>query len=131
MDRVRAAQAAVDDARARAGIPLGEVLVAGAALLGPLGERLAVRVLSRKASLVASNVAGPSSPLHLGGHLVTDVMFAAPAPGAIALSLNLMTYRDALRVTVATDTAIVPDPAVVVHRVEEELDRVVDALGDR
>jgi hypothetical protein len=119
------------EAREQAGVALGQTLVAGATLLGQYVERLAVGVLSRKASLVATNLAGPPAPLHLGGRLITDVMFAAPAPGSIALSANAFSYGGKLRVTIASDAAVVSDPARIARLFDEHARSMITSLLGR
>lgn len=127
-DRVRAARDAMKEARAHAGVSLGRVLVAGASILGHRAERLAVGRLSRKASLVASNLSGPPVPLHVGGRRITDILFAAPAPGSIALSANAFSYEGKLRITIATDTAVLPDPRRVAELVQEHARRIIASI---
>ena len=127
--RVRAARDAMRECRALAGVSLGRALLAGASLAGRRAERLVVRLLSRRASLVATDLAGPPSPLHLGGSLVTDVLFAAPAPGSIALSANAFSYAGQLRVTIASDAAILADPGRLAALVDEHARATVAALS--
>lgn len=123
-DRIRAVRDAMRDARRQNGVGLGRLLIAGASILGEHAERVAVRTLSRKASLVASNLAGPPVPLHVAGLPVTDVMFAAPAPGAIALSASALTYAGALRVTFSADAAVVRDPRRIACAFDAEAARI-------
>jgi hypothetical protein len=108
-NRVIAARAAMDEARAQAGVEVGRSLVSAAFALGAHVEHLGVRLLSHKASLVVSNVPGPTEPIHVGGRRITSVAFASPTCGTIALSASAFSYAGDLRVTISADTAVMPD----------------------
>ena len=126
--RVHAARDAMREARAQSGVPLGRTLVAGASLAGRHAEQAAVRVLSRKASLVATDLAGPPIPLHVAGHLITEVVFAAPAPGSVGLSASAFSYAGQLRVTIASDAAVIREPTRLTSLVEAHADATIAAL---
>lgn len=128
VDRVVAARGAMQEARARAGVEVGRSLVSVAYALGASVEHVGVRLLSHKASLVASNVVGPPAPMHIGGRRITSVVFASPTCGSLALSVSTFSYAGELRVTIATDTAVLPDPWPFARLFEEELKRTVAAL---
>ena len=126
--RVTAARAAMQAARAQAGVEVGRSLVSAAYALGAHIEHVGVRLLSHKASLVVSNVAGPTEPLHVGGRRLTSIAFASPTCGSLALSASAFSYAGALRVTIATDTAVMPDPWPFARLFEEEMRKTIAAL---
>lgn len=131
VDRVIAAHDAMHEARAAAGVELGRSLVGAAFAFRERVERVGVRILSRKASLVVSNVAGPTEPtLHIAGRRITSIVFAAPTPGSLALSASVFSYGGELRVTIAVDTAVVPDPWPLVRLFEHEMRATLAALLD-
>jgi hypothetical protein len=129
VERVQRARAAMAAARSQSGVGLGRALVSGVSLLG-LGRaaRMGVRALSRKASLVATNLAGPPLPLRIDGHMIEDTMFAAPTPGSIALSANTFSYAGKLRVTIASDAAVLPAPDRFAALVGEQALATIEAL---
>lgn len=110
---------------------LGRSLVGAAFALRERAEHIGVRVLSRKASLVVSNVAGPLEPtLHIAGRRITSIVFASPTPGSLALSASVFSYGGELRVTIAVDTAVLPDPWPLVRLFEHEMRATLAALLD-
>jgi diacylglycerol O-acyltransferase / wax synthase len=126
--RVVAARVSMNEARAQAGVEVGRSLVTAAFALGAHIEHIGVRLLSHKASLVASNVAGPSEPMHVGGRQIRSIAFASPTCGSIALSASAFSYAGELRVTIATDTAVMPDAWPFVRLFEEEMRSTLAAL---
>jgi|GEM_PF-992802 len=128
IERVVAARASMQEARAQAGVEVGRSLVSAAYALGAHAEHIGVRLLSHKASLVVSNVAGPTTPIHVGGRRITSVAFASPTCGSIALSASAFSYAGVLRVTIATDTAVLPDPWSFARLFDEEMRATLDAL---
>lgn len=129
--RVIAARDAMRAARAESGIAIGQTLVSGASVVGRRIEQTAVRLFSKKASIVASDLVGPPAPLHLDGHAIRDVLFAAPAPGEVALTASSFGYAGAVRITIASDAAVMSDPAALVGLIEARIAELVAALGPR
>jgi len=121
VDRVIAARDAMREARAASGVELGRSLIGAAVALREPVERIGVRVLSRRATLVVSNVAGPTEALHVAGRRIDSILFAAPTSGSLALSASAFSYAGELRVTIGVDTAVVPDPWSIVELFEEEM----------
>jgi WS/DGAT/MGAT family acyltransferase len=129
-ERLRLVAQAMREARAGSDVSLARSLVGIAGALGGRLERAGVRLLSRKASVVVSNVPGPPARLHLGGREIRSIVFASPAPGAIALSASVFSYAGELRLTIAADARLVRDAATLSHAFEEEvaaLERELDA----
>lgn len=128
VDRVLAARDGMREARAASGVELGRSLVGAAFALRQHVGRIGVRLLSRRATLVLSNLAGPPAALHVGGRRIESIVFAAPTSGSLALSASAFSYEGQLRVTIATDTAVVADPWSVVELFEDEMRATLAAL---
>lgn len=128
--RVIAAREAMRAARADAGLALGRSLIGAGYAMRERAERVGVRFFSHKASVVASNVAGPIAPLHVAGRRITEIVFAAPTSGSLAVSVNAFSYAGALRVTISTDTAVLSDPWLLARLYEDALHATIVALGD-
>ncbi len=96
-------------------------------MLGALGrvaapvEHAAVDLLSRKASLVLTNVPGPPVPIHVAGAEVASLDVWAPVAGELALGITAMSYRGALRVGVLADACVIPDPRSLAREIERAL----------
>jgi len=116
-------------AREAAGLSLGRTLVDLLGTLGGVAHQAGVRLLSRKASLVASNVPGPPVPLHLGGRAITALRFAAPSPGSIALSASVASYAGELSLTLLADAHLRVAPDVLASLFVDELDGLVSLLA--
>lgn len=92
-------------------------------------ERLVNAFFTTKASLVLTSVPGPRRPLRLAGHRVERMMFWVPHPASLGLGVSILTYAGEVVVGVRADAAVVPDPARLVRRFEEELGDLVPELG--
>ncbi len=78
---------------------------------------------------LASNVPGPTAPLHLLGRAVVGYYAFGPTVGS-ALNITLLTYAGTCCVAVACDTAAVPDPDLLVQCLRESFEEVLDLGGD-
>jgi diacylglycerol O-acyltransferase / wax synthase len=128
LERVVLAQHAMKRARG-GGVGLGRTLVGAASVLGATAERVGVGLLSRKASVVASNLAGSPVVLNVGGRRVGSILFASPAPGSVPLSVSALGYAGALQITVASDASVAGGPEPIARRCEAELRAVIAAAG--
>jgi hypothetical protein len=100
-------------------------LIAAAGLAAPWAVRLAVRRVSRSASLVVSSVAGPSERLHLGGVELRDMFVCVPAPGDIALSIALVSQGGRVSLSVLADARVIGDARGLSTLVDAELRALV------
>jgi diacylglycerol O-acyltransferase len=101
-DRVLAASRALGHARLAGGLGLGRGLVDVASRVGAPIEHLGVRLLSRRASLVVSNVPGPREPRTLAGRALDAVIAFAPVTGELGLGITFVGYGPALSVGVSS-----------------------------
>jgi diacylglycerol O-acyltransferase len=90
-------------------------------------ERRIVDALTAKGTAVMTNVPGPREPVYLAGTPVRTVLVWAPTSGHIGMSVSIFSYRGEVTVGLMTDAALVPHPAEIVTRLEEEL-RTLAAL---
>lgn len=94
----------------RSGEAVAVNLAFRAAALAPHGlVRLLSAVLGRRASLVFSNVVGPTTPVRLGGVGVRDLSFLVPQVSTIGLGVSALSYAGQVRVGFSADAATVPD----------------------
>ncbi|MCA9790758.1 MAG: DUF1298 domain-containing protein [Candidatus Eremiobacteraeota bacterium] len=81
----------------------------------PVSLELAlVRLFGSRASLVATNVHGPNERLTMGGVPVRQLMFWVPQSGRLGLGVSIISYAGEVRVGVAADASVVPDPQAIV-----------------
>lgn len=91
-------------------------------------QRLALELLSRKATTVATNVPGPQMPLYLAGSRIADMMFWVPQTGAIGLGISILSYDGRVQFGLLADSARVPDPADIIDRFRAEFDKLLYAV---
>lgn len=96
-------------------------------VLGLLGrsprwlQDLVLRIFGTKGTAVLTSVPGPSRPLYIAGHPIRGLVFWVPTSGGLGLGISIMSYAGEVRVGVATDASLVPDPEGIVAGFEEEL----------
>ena len=90
-------------------------------------EKLGLRFFGSKATAVLTNVPGPREPLYLAGRKLDTVMFWVPQSGRLGLGISILSYAGGVRLGVATDAGLVPDP----ERIVVEFEREFKALHDR
>ncbi|MBD8525363.1 WS/DGAT/MGAT family O-acyltransferase [Pseudomarimonas arenosa] len=100
-------------------------------LLGVLGmaptsvQRHALDLLSRKATLVATNVPGPKQPLYLAGVEVSRMMFWVPQTGSIGLGISLLSYAGKVYFGLIADRARLHDPDRVARAFNQEFEHML------
>jgi WS/DGAT/MGAT family acyltransferase len=92
-----------------------------------LVHRLILDYFARRVSFVMTNVPGPEQALYLAGREIVGVMFWVPQSGRVSLGVSIFSYAGTLRIGVASDARLVPDPELLVAKFHEEL----TALGMR
>ena len=101
-------------------------------VLGAMGvasediERIGIDVFTRKASVLITNVPGPPVALHLAGTTLKRMLVSAPQSGHIGLGISLLSYAGELRMGIASDAGLVPDPETIVASFERLTD---EAMG--
>ncbi|MFP4632682.1 MAG: wax ester/triacylglycerol synthase family O-acyltransferase [Halobacteriales archaeon] len=69
-----------------------------------------------------SNVPGPVDSLEIAGSEVEDLMFWVPTSEDIGVGVSILSYDGDVRVGVATDERLVPDPEALAEAFEEEVE---------
>lgn len=88
-------------------------------------EQTALEVLSQKASLVMTNVPGPTKPLYLAGSKLLQPMVWVPQSGSVGLGLSILSYNQTVQFGVVADHNLVPDPQVLVNFFQESVDELL------
>ena len=84
-----------------------------------------VELFSRKATVVASNVPGPQSPLFMCGQRVTEMYFWVPQSGSIGLGVSLLSYAGQVYFGMISDQRLVEDPDALVARFAPEFEKLL------
>lgn len=126
---VAAPDARVTELRARlsravvtGGLSAGRALVRVASRVGAPIERIGVELLSRRASLVVSNVPGPTGAHRIAGSALARVVAFAPVSGAVGLGVTFLGYDGAVSVGVASGMSSPTLPREVIDGIARELE---------
>jgi diacylglycerol O-acyltransferase len=100
----------------------------------PLGD-LANEIFGSKASVVMTNVVGPSKTLYLAGVPIDRMMFWVPHPGKqLGMGISILSYKGMATLAVIADAHLVPDPEAITTRFNREFGQMLrrvkaDAIG--
>ena len=116
--RMRALQHSVEPA-----VTWGVLSLLGA---GPkLVEQAIVSYFAQRVSFVMTNVPGPERELLLAGKAIEGVMFWVPQTARVGLGVSIFSYAGTLRVGVASDASLVPDPERLIEHFHSELEHLL------
>jgi WS/DGAT/MGAT family acyltransferase len=87
-------------------------------------QRAVVRLLATKTTCVLTSVPGPQQTLYLAGKPIRDVFFWVPQAGRVGLGMSICSYAGRVRLGVATDTGLVPDPERIIAGFHDELEEL-------
>jgi len=78
-------------------------------------------MLSRKASLVMTNVMGARQTLFVAGVPIERLMFWVPHPGEhLGMGISILSYRGAATLAIVADAHLVPDPETITRAFQRE-----------
>jgi len=84
-------------------------------------ESQAVRFFGSKATAVMTNVPGPREELYLAGKAMRSMMFWVPQSAHLGLGVSVLSYAGQVRLGVATDVGLVPDPVAIIEAFQDEM----------
>jgi len=88
----------------------------------------AVDLLSRKGSVVVSNVPGSQAPLYMCGQRITEMHFWVPQSGTIGVGISVLTYAGQVHFGVIADRNLIDDPASLADRFAPEFEKLLLAV---
>jgi WS/DGAT/MGAT family acyltransferase len=91
-------------------------------------EEQAVRLFSSKASAVLTNVPGPRNHLHMKGRRLQHIMPWVPRAGNIGIGISIFSYAGEVRLGIACDNGLVPDPETILEGFESEFAQIVESF---
>jgi WS/DGAT/MGAT family acyltransferase len=94
-------------------------------------QRALVRMFASKATAVMTNVPGPNRQLYLAGSTIRDLIFWVPRSARLSLGVSIFSYAGRVRMGVATDAGLVPDPENIVKGFHEEFDSMQELARGR
>jgi len=78
-----------------------------------------------KATAVMTNVRGPAQTIYFAGVKIDTLMFWVPQSGRLGLGVSILSYNGHVRLGIAVDAGLVPDPGMIVTYFHQELDDLV------
>jgi WS/DGAT/MGAT family acyltransferase len=126
-DRRLALTRARMDALKRSPEPLATKALLNLLGRGPkLLEDLSNDLFGRKASVVMTNVVGPSEVLYLAGVPIDRILPWAPHPGKqLGMAVSILSYRGSASLTVIGDARLVPDPQAITGEFNREFKKML------
>ena len=93
--------------------------------MSPLAlQKVAVTIFGSKATAVMTNVPGPRELLHLAGKPIREIFFWVPQSGHLGLGISIFSYAGHVRMGLATDAGLIPDPEIIVRGFHEEFEEL-------
>jgi len=131
MDRLRTAKERMDAIKQS---PEASVFFHILGLFGQLPhavQDLASSFFANKASMVMTNVVGPTNDRTLAGHSVENMVFWVPHPVSLGTGISILSYGGRVSVGVVADAGIGLDPRRLTAGIETELDVLATRAGAR
>lgn len=88
-------------------------------------QGVALELVSRKTTAVATNVTRPQQPLFMAGSAVREMMFWVPQTGSIGIGLSIMSYNGRVHFGLVSDAKPIPDPDAVANCLGTEFNKLV------
>ena len=85
-------------------------------------QAILVEAYCTQDTAVMANVAGPRETIWLAGAPLDGFLFWVPAFGRVGLGLNVISYAGMIRLSIATDRGLVPDPERIAAGFETEFE---------
>jgi WS/DGAT/MGAT family acyltransferase len=92
-------------------------------------EMAVVNILGRNSTAVMTNVPGPREPIYLCGSRVDDLIFWVPQSGRLALGVSILSYAGGIRIGVAADREVIPEPGALVAAVQTAFEELAADAG--
>jgi WS/DGAT/MGAT family acyltransferase len=87
-------------------------------------QRIVVGIFATKTTAVMTNVPGPREVLYLAGTPIKEIFFWVPQSGRVGLGISIFSYAGHVRLGLASDYGLVPDPEVIVQGFHEEFEEL-------
>lgn len=89
-----------------------------------LMQKIVVDIFAAKTTAVMTNVPGPREELYLAGHPIKEIFFWVPQSGRVGLGISIFSYNGHVRMGLASDAGLVPDPESIVRGFHEEYEEL-------
>ena len=131
LERLAEVKQRMDELKGSPDASLVAGLLAGLGVAPPeLQEVIVERYCSQDTAMIA-NVPGPGERIYLAGAPLETLLFWIPAFGRVGLCLSISSYAGQVRLGVATDRGLVPDPEVIAADFSSEFNALLALAGQR
>jgi WS/DGAT/MGAT family acyltransferase len=120
-ERLRILKERMDDIKDSTEAVVTYAILNALGMTSPDVESVAVQFFGSKATAVMTNVPGPREPLYLAGVPMQDMMFWVPQSARLGLGVSILSYAGQVRLGVATDAGLVPDPQSIIDAFDDEM----------
>ena len=121
LERLFEVRRRMDELKASPEAGLALKILAGLGLTSAEVQKALVEFVGAKTTAVITNVPGPREPVRLAGAEMRSMMFWVPMSGRVGLGVSLLSYAGGVRLGIATDAGLVPDPERLVAEFHREL----------
>jgi hypothetical protein len=73
-----------------------------------------------------TNVPGPREEIYLAGKPMRSMMFWVPQSAKLGLGVSILSYAGQVRLGVATDSGLVPDPESIIAAFQDEMEEMLN-----
>jgi diacylglycerol O-acyltransferase len=87
-------------------------------------------VFERAATGIVTNVPGPVGAAKFAGKEIGDMIFWVPQGNDQGVGISIISYNESVRIGIAADANLLPEPRVMADAFETELDTLFEELGD-
>jgi WS/DGAT/MGAT family acyltransferase len=92
-------------------------------------QSLAMNVFENQATGVVTNVPGPVGAAKFAGKEIRDMIFWVPQANDQGLGISIISYNQGVRIGIAADANLLPEPRLMTDAFETEVDTLFDELG--
>ncbi len=93
-------------------------------------QRHFVDFIATKTTAVVTNLPGPQETIYLAGVPVRTLLFWVPQSGRVSLGISILSYAGEVRIGIAADRGLVPDPESIIAEFHREYRALARLLED-
>lgn len=91
-------------------------------------QRLIMRFFEEHATGIVTNVPGPLNTAEFAGKEIDDLIFWVPQGNDQGLGISIISYNSKVRVGIASDENLLPDPTEMTDAFENEMEMLVEQV---
>jgi diacylglycerol O-acyltransferase len=91
-------------------------------------QNLAMKIFEKQATGVVTNVPGPMGAAKFAGKEIGDMIFWVPQGNDQGLGISIISYNESVRIGIAADASLLPEPRLMADAFETEIDTLVEEL---